>query len=156
MPPRPRLPGQPEQAAVPGQQQADRPPQLPTTRFALAPALSSGDIIDFSTPAGAKIFKAGTEPLSSTFDCTPVNLQLFLDQLKDKVAIFDWTEVVNITHPEQQTSKSLLEHYGEVTYDMVKEHAATYVNSSTRKAQDSFMLYNCIMSYLTNEAQKQV
>ena len=156
MPPRPRLPGQPEQAAVPGQQQADRPPQLPATRFALAPALASGDIIDFSTPAGAKIFKAGTEPLSSTFDCTPVNLQLFLDQLKDKVAIFDWTDVIDITTTEQLISKSLLEHYGEVTYEMVKEHATTYVNSSTRKAQDSFMLYNCIMSSLTDEAQKQV
>jgi hypothetical protein len=62
-------------------------------RFALAPTLASGDIIDFSTPAGAKLFKAGTDALPNTFDCTAVNLQLLLDQLKNKAAILNWDSI---------------------------------------------------------------
>ena len=38
----------------------------------------------------------------------------------------------------------------------VKSHAETYVNTQTRRAQDSFMLYNCIMNTLSDGAQKQV
>ena len=157
MPPRPRIPGQPDQAPVPGQQQAASPPQLPGPTFAIAPALANNGIIDFASPSGAKLFKAGTDALSSTFDCTAVNLQLFLDQLRDKVAIHDWNDIINIPDigPGHET-KSLIDFYGELSFEKVKEHAETYVNTNTRNAQDSFMLYNCIMNTLTNEAQKQV
>jgi hypothetical protein len=120
------------------------------TQFALAPALANNNIIDYTTPAGAKLFKAGTDPLPSTFDCTAVNLQLFLDQLKDKASIYAWTSILEVD------SKNLIDHYGEITYDSVRYHAERHVLSSTRMAQDSFMMYNCIMSSLSDDAQKQV
>jgi hypothetical protein len=77
------------------QQQNDLPPVLPQEegevqpeqepqqliQFSLAPALASGEIIDFSQASGAKLFKSGIEALSTEFNCTAVNLQLFLDQL---------------------------------------------------------------------------
>jgi hypothetical protein len=119
-------------------------------QFALAPALANNDIIDYTAPAGAKLFKAGTDPLPSTFDCTAVNLQLFLDQLKDKASIYAWTSILEVD------SKNLIDHYGELTYDSVRYHAERYVLSSTRMAQDSFMMYNCIMNSLSDAAQKQV
>ena len=119
-------------------------------QFALAPALANNDIIDYTAPAGAKLFKAGTDPLPSTFDCTAVNLQLFLDQLKDKPSIYAWTSILEVD------SKNLIDHNGELTYDSVRYHAERYVLSSTRMAQDSFMMYNCIMNSLSDAAQKQV
>jgi hypothetical protein len=88
-----------------------------STQFALAPALANNDVIDYTTPAGAKLFKAETDPLPSTFDCTAVNLQLFLDQLKDKASIYAWTSILEVD------SKNLIDHYGEITYDSVMYHA---------------------------------
>ena len=145
MPPRPAT----------SQPQAARPETAPPVRFALAPALASGDIIDFATPAGAKLFKAGTDALPTAFDCTAVNLQLFLDQLKDKVAIFNWDSIIMVPG-EGHEQKSLLDQYGELTYEQVKAHVTSYVATDTRQAQDSFMLYNCIMNSLNEVAQKQV
>jgi hypothetical protein len=145
MPPRPTA----------SQSQAARPESAPPVRFALAPGLASGDIIDFATPAGAKLFKAGTDALPTTFDCTAVNLQLFLDQLKDKAAIFNWDSIIMIPG-EVQVPKSLLDQYGELTYDQVKAHVTSYIVTDSRQAQDSFMLYNCIMNSLNQMAQKQV
>jgi hypothetical protein len=95
------------------------------TQFALAPALANNDVIDYTTPAGAKLFKAGTDPLPSTFDYTAVNLQLFLDQLKDKAFIYAWTSILEID------SKNLIDHHGEITYDSVRYHAERHVLSST-------------------------
>ena len=61
------------------QQQNDLPPALPQeegeaqpeqepqqlVQFSLAPALASGEIIDFSQASGAKLFKSGIESLST-------------------------------------------------------------------------------------------
>jgi hypothetical protein len=116
----------------------------------LAPALANNDIIDYTSPAGSKLFKAGTDPLPSTFDCTAVNLQLFLDHLKDKSSIYAWTSILEVD------SKNLIDHYGELDYNSVRYHAEQYLLSSTRMAQDSFMLYNCSMNSLSDAAQKQV
>jgi hypothetical protein len=86
------------------------------TQFALAPALApvlaNNDVIDYTTPAGTKLFKAGTDPLPPTFDCTAGNLQLFLDQLKDKASIYAWTSILEVD------SKNLIDHYGEITYGL--------------------------------------
>ena len=52
--------------------------------------------------------------------------------------------------------KDLIESYGEVSYEDVKMSVMQYVNTVSREAQDSVMLYQCIMSSLTKEAQRQV
>lgn len=151
------------------QQQNDLPPVLPQeegeaqpeqepqqlVQFSLAPALASGEIIDFSQASGAKLFKSGIEALSTEFNCTAVNLQLFLDQLRDKSSIYNWERILEVPD-EYGISKSLIDQYGELSYEKVKSHAETYVNTQTRRAQDSFMLYNCIMNTLSDGAQKQV
>jgi len=145
MPPRRETTSQPPAPGPPG-------PERP--RFALAPALASEEVIDFATPNGAKLFKTGTDSLSTQFDCTAPNLQLFLDQLRDKVAIYDWKAIVEIRVEDQV--KSIIDHYGELTYEQIKTAAEAYVHAETRMAQNSFMMYNCIMNTLTDGAQKQV
>jgi hypothetical protein len=125
--------------------------------FALAPAFANPDVLNYSDQSAAKLFKIGTDPLSIKFDCKPDNLQLFLDQARDKSIVFDWLNILSIpTKGDVALSKDLIESYGEISYEDVKAHALTYMNEDSREAQDSFMLYHCLMNSLTDAAQKQV
>ena len=125
--------------------------------FALAPAFANPDVLDYSDQSAAKLFKAGTEALSIKFDCKPDNLQLFLDQARDRSIVFDWLNILSIpSQGDVALSKDLIESYGEISYQEVCNHALTYMHEDTREAQDSFMMYHCLMNSLTDEAQKQV
>ena len=43
-----------------------------------------------------------------------------------------------------------------IPYADVMNHALTYMHEDSREAQDSFMMYCCLMNSLTDAAQKQV
>jgi hypothetical protein len=78
--------------------------------FALAPAFATPDILNFSEPAAAKLFKSAIEPLSIKFDCSPENLQLFLDQARDKSIVYDWLNILSIPiGGDVAASKDLIE-----------------------------------------------
>ena len=62
-----------------------------------SPALANENIIDLSIPAGAKIYKAGTEPLSIQFECTKENIKLLHDQQRDKLIMYHSPNILNIT-----------------------------------------------------------
>jgi hypothetical protein len=125
--------------------------------FALAPAFANPDVLNYSDQSAAKLFKSGTDPLSIKFDCKPDNLQLFLDQARDKAIVFDWLNILGIPiGGDVAATKDLIESYGEISYQDVKAHALSYMNEDSREAQDSFMLYHCLMNSLTDAAQKQV
>jgi hypothetical protein len=142
-------------AARPSQQQAARQPQA--APFALSPAQASSEVIDFSQPAGAKLFKSATEKLTTTFDCEPENLHLFLVQLRDRSNTFDWNTIMLIPKGgDEENPKDLIESYGELSHADVRRHADSYVHTETRMAQDSYLLYLCIMASLSDKAQKKV
>ena len=144
-------------ATRPSQQQPQAARQPQATPFALSPAQTSSEVIDFSQPAGAKLFKTATEKLTSTFDCEPENLHLFLVQLRDRANTFDWSTILLIPKGgDEENPKDLIESYGELSHADVRRHADTYVHSETRMAQDSYLLYLCIMSSLSDKAQKKV
>ncbi len=56
----------------------------------------------------------------------------------------------------KELTKDSIESYGKLSYEVVKRHSETYVNLETRSAQDSVMLYICIMASLTEAGQKKV
>jgi hypothetical protein len=129
----------------------------PDVAFALTPALANKEVLDYTTQAGTKLFKSATEKLSIEFDCDSENLPLFLAQLRDRAAIYDWLALLLIPKGgNEDLTKDLIESYGELSYEDVKRSADTYVNTPTRLAQDSVMLYICIMSSLTEAGQKKV
>ena len=129
----------------------------PAVPFALAPAFANPDILNFAEPAASKLFKSAIEPLSIKFDCSPENLQLFLDQARDKSIVYDWLNILSIPlGGDVAATKDLIESYGEIPYADVKNHALTYMHEDSREAQDSFMMYHCLMNSLTDAAQKQV
>ena len=119
--------------------------------------MANREVLDYSEPAGAKLFKTATDKLATSFDCTPENLPLFLAQLRDRANVYDWNTILLIPKGGVvEDTKDLIESYGELSYSDVKDHAETYVHTETRMAQDSLMLYLCVMSSLTEQAQKKV
>ena len=129
--------------------------------FALTPALAGHDILDYSTTAGAKTFAAAIKPLSEDhYDCTPKGLRNFLEDTAERAANFGWNiSILDIPDDVQNPlgpSKNLLKHYGELTLQHIKNHAATYVSTQTRAAQDSVQLYSCLWASLSNEGKSKV
>jgi hypothetical protein len=125
--------------------------------FALTPALANREVLDYNDPSDTKLFKAATEKLSIEYDCDSENLPLFLAQLRDRAAVYDWLALLLVPKDgNEEMTKDLIESYGELSYEDVKRHSETYVNSETRSAQDSVMLYLCIMASLTEAGQKKV
>ena len=86
-------------------------------RFALTPALATNQIIDYSQPSGAKLFKAATEKLTTPFDGSSENLPLFLAQLRDRAVVYDWLPLLLIPkNGLEEDTKDLIESYGELSY----------------------------------------
>jgi hypothetical protein len=129
----------------------------PAVAFALTPALANQEILDYNTPTGTKLFKSATEKLAIEFDCDSENLPLFLAQLRDRAAVYDWLALLLVPKDgNEEMTKDLIESYGELSYDDVRRHAQAYVNTETRSAQDSVMLYLCVMATLSETGQKKV
>jgi hypothetical protein len=129
-------------------------------RFALSPAMANaGVFLDLSSSTGAKLFKVGAEPLSRSFDFEdPSELQVFLDLLKTKAKVQGWSRIFTVPVDVQGvvTSHSLLQNYGVIPLPSVYLDAVSYVNTPTKVAQDSFMLFQCIFASLGTEFLKTV
>jgi hypothetical protein len=92
--------------------------------FALTPALANREVLDFNDPADTKLFKAATEKLPIEFDCSSENLPLFLAQLRDRAAVYDWLTLLLIPKDgNEEMTKDLIESYGELSYEDVKRHS---------------------------------
>ena len=128
--------------------------------FALSPAMANaGVFLDLSSSTGAKLFKVGAEPLSRSFDFEdPSELQVFLDLLKTKAKVQGWSRIftVPVNVDGVITSHSLLQDYGVIPLPFVYLDAVSYVNTPTKVAQDSFMLFQCIFASLGTEFLKTV
>jgi hypothetical protein len=75
----------PVQAVIPASQPTA---PAPRAQFALAPGLTQDGILDYSTPAGAKIYRAATLHLQDElFHCEPQGLKVFLACLADRTLV---------------------------------------------------------------------
>jgi hypothetical protein len=84
--------------------------------FALTPALANREVLDFNDPADTKLFKAATEKLSIDYDCDLENLPLFLAQLRNRAAVYDWLTLLLIPKAgNEEMTKDLIKSYGELT-----------------------------------------
>jgi hypothetical protein len=83
-------------------------------------------VLDFNNPVDTKLFKAATEKLPIEFDCNSDNseyLPLFLAQLQDWAADYDWLALLLITKDgNEEMTKDLIESYGKLSYKDVKQH----------------------------------
>ncbi len=129
----------------------------PNFIFVLAPVLVNQGPIDHSTADRIKLWRAGIEPL--TKDLFTLKLQkfkLFLAILTDWAMTYRWENVLDVpidmAVPAGPT-RSLLTHYGQITLEQVRAHAAIYVNTQTWAAQSNLLLYTCLAASITPETK---
>ena len=129
--------------------------------FALAPALAIEGPLDYSRTDHAKIYKAGIRQVSDDlFNCEADNLFQFLKDVQDRADEMGWTGgILNVTlnadEPDER-EENLIENYGTLTLEQVVTSELQYIEEEGRAAQDTYMLYKCLMASLTNDAKKKV
>ena len=130
--------------------------------FTLAPALANtAAYLDLTTPSGAKHFKGATDPLTAKpFDfADPSDLQVFLDLVLKKSQVYGWNPVLTIPVTNASNTVAhynLLSEYGLIPLESIKEHVSTYYHTRTKKAQDSFMSCQALLSTLSVEFLKLI
>lgn len=55
-------------------------------------------------------------------------------------------------NPQQPPHTSIITNYGQIDLDHIKDYETTFINTPTRPAQDTAMLYHCLMNSLSAEA----
>ena len=130
--------------------------------FALAPALVNADaLIDYNTPAGAKLYERAVKPLSpdDLYDLSSDRLTVFLADLDDRIVASGWEGIFSI--PEDAAAaapvlRMLTTDYGVVTLDQIRAHAETYLPNNDRNCQNAFQAFNCLMNSLDNKAKMRI
>jgi hypothetical protein len=129
--------------------------------FALAPAQAVDGPLDYSRAEHHKIYRSGIRAVTDDpFPCDADRLFQFLREVQDRAMEMGWMDgILNVTtNPGEEVpdEENMLENYGTITLEQVIESERTYIGSHVRKAQDTYMLYQCLMASLTSEAKKKV
>ena len=127
--------------------------------FALSPALvETARPIDYGSASGAKIYKSSTAPLPVKFDLEPESIFTFNDVLRDRCVSAAWnTPLADIlTIPVEGIHYDLIESYGEISLQQVRDHCAAYVHRQTRQSQHSYQMYECLVNSLTEAARVKI
>ena len=122
------------------------PPAAPAAPvFSLTPATLTNNQLDYSTAKDIKIYKAATDPMSTKFDCDPMNTQVFMATLTLHADTSNWSNIMTVPDSDG-TDHNILKEHGQVTMDDCRAHAFTYVFLQDRLAQNNQMMF----TYLTN------
>jgi hypothetical protein len=117
--------------------------------------LTIKQVIDYSTRAGEKLYKAATEPLKDSYDSLEPDLKAFLHELDTRAQQFGWNDIFDIPTDinDPDVTVNILAEYGNISLDQVQAHVATYIANPVHAVQDSAQLYQqCLMKTLTKEA----
>ena len=132
------------QAMVNAQQPAQQQQQVAT--IALTPALAQTGTIDYSSKAGASVYKAATAPLETEFNFSSPNTRLLLQELSIRAVNCGWMEFLQVQN------KSLLTMHTQVTLDDCKVRALAYLSFGntppTRLHQLDHQLFECLSASL--------
>jgi hypothetical protein len=129
--------------------------------FALTPATHVVGPLNFAKSEHHKIYKSGIKAIDTTYDCEPEGLFQFLREIRDRANQMGWMEgVLNIDLAGDDIGfeeiSNLIDNYGTITLEQVAEWEKSYIATPSRAAQDTYMLYQCLMSSLAPEAKKKI
>ena len=137
-----------------------------TSTFSLTPAGAFAGVLDYSKPEDKKLYNKATSrmyPEDQLFDCTPGNMHDFLKVLDRRADEYGWNnEITGILWiPEDHKNVNaelhyLPKEYGKISIERIKLFEASYLDEEKRVAQDSYMLYHCLLNSLTKEARIKV
>ena len=129
--------------------------------FALTPATYIHGLLNFAKTDHHKIYRSGVRAIETPFDCEADGLYQFLRDIRDRSNQMGWMDGilnVNISQDDDEEDiQNLIENYGTLTLEQVARWEATYyIATPSRAAQDTYMLYSCLMSSLTAAAKKKI
>jgi hypothetical protein len=129
--------------------------------FARAPALAIPGLLNYRKAEHVKIYRSGIKAVSDNpYDCEAEGLYQFLKNVRDRADEMGWTEgILGITlnaGEDDEREENFMENYGTLTLEQVVESELQYIDERGRLAQDTYMLYKCLMASLTDDAKKKV
>ncbi len=134
------------------------PMPAPAAMFALSPAHTGRQLIDYTTKEGIEMNKQATKslyPEDKGFNLEPSEKFAFVGKLKARAHKQNWTEYL-LTIPINGTNKCFLDHYGEISEDEVAIIAGTINATNDRLKQEQQQLYSCVHASLTTAAQQRI
>ena len=141
---------------------ADEPIDEPEVAFAFSPALAVQGLLDYTKSEHSKIYKSAIREVSKEpFDCEAEGLYQFLKDVQDRADEMGWSEgilniTLEVTDNGDPVEENLIDNYGTISLEQVVESELQYINEEGRGAQDTYMLYKCLMASLTNAAKKRI
>ena len=106
--------------------------------------------------------RATTNLEDKLYYCVPHNLFNFLEPLNDQSTKFQWSDNVGIMIILKYMSDAnmdyvnLLTNHSEINLNMIKIYKETYIGKESRSAQDTNMLYHCLMNSLSEVGKSKV
>jgi hypothetical protein len=133
-------------------------------RFALSPALAIQGVINYETSEGRKLFSSSTHKLDEElYDCKPDGLYQFLQSLNNRAQEFGWNDDVGgMLHipidPTDINSETnyLIDNYGMISLEEIRNFEITYISQTVRPAQDSYMMFKCLMNSVSKEGKNKI
>jgi hypothetical protein len=125
--------------------------------FAINPGqIAMTTVIDYTSSEGQRIFREGAKslfPESNKFALTADRIQTFLQSLKVRGSLNGWDFRVNTGTLLIPEFKSLVDSYGEITLDQIRETVRDDIMArDIRRRQTDNMMHACILASLTEQA----
>ena len=128
--------------------------------FALTPATHIVGFLNFAKSEHHKIYKAGIKAVDTAYDCEPDGLFQFLREIRDRANQMGWMDgILNVDISDEEGVEdisNIIANYGTLTLEQVRRFERRYIATPSRAAQDTYMLYQCLMASLTPEARKKI
>jgi hypothetical protein len=133
--------------------------------FARSPAeRASIRVLDMAGIGDKKLYYKAVEKLSdNTFGLEPERLKAFLNNLRVRSSDAGWyhlgTGITDIPHDVNDPDPvldNLIDNYGVITMECIRDFEESYINGVSRGAQDTAMMYSCIMASLTEAGKSQI
>jgi hypothetical protein len=90
-------------------------------------------------------------------------LYQFLQSLGNRASKYGWDNGAEgiLKIPEDDVDPNaevfyLVNEYGQMAIERIREFDETYIDTADRKAQDSCMLYQCLMGSISKEGKKKI
>ena len=91
------------------------------------------------------------------YDGSAEGLFPFLGLIKERARRFGWDQgIMQIPSPTGAAPRYLVNHYGSITLTEIRRHENTYITQPTRDAQDTYLLYECLMNSLSPDANAKI
>ena len=133
--------------------------------FALAPGLATADVINYNSIAGKSLYIEATKSIyeekDEKYDGSAEKLQGFLYRLQVRADEFGWgnngiLSVSTIPGDVNSPTIYMLEQYAQVTMEQVRLHVAAYIETQSRAAQDSHLLFHSLFKLLDTLTIKKI